>query len=99
MVIHLPNNSLSEDEEKALSVIHEQYLLQKNTNSSNSHDYQILQVNSSFPNATNNDIMPTLIKLSIKRIIRLFSDKRFMVESKNIPYIEKCLKNSSIHKT
>ena len=95
----MPNNSLSQDEEEALSIIYQQYLSQKSINSSNSYTYKIFEVNSLFPNSSNNDIMPTLIKLSIKRIIRLFSDKRLMVNEKAIPYIEKRLKKGTMNQT
>ncbi len=98
-MICLPNNSLSEDEEKALSVIYEHYLLQKSTNFSDSYYYKIYEVKSLFPDLNNNDIMPTLIKLSIKRIIRLFSDKRLMLNEKSISYIKKCLKKGTASKT
>lgn len=99
MVINLPNNSLSQDEEEALAIIYERYLLQKSTNPSDSYYYKIFEVISLFPDYNNNDIMPTLIKLSIKRIIRLFSDKRLMVNEKAIPYIEKRLKKGLKNQT
>lgn len=95
----MPNNSLSQEEQEALDIIYQKYILQKSENASQTYLDKIFEVNSLFPNSKNNDIMPTLVKLSIKRIIRLFSDKHLMINNRAIPYIEKRLKKGLKNET
>lgn len=95
-MIKLPDNSFTQDEDKLLHIIYHEYLAQKSITPLNTYQSKIFQVNSLFPDEQKNPIMSTLVKLSIKRIIRLFSDKRFMLNEKAIPYIEKRLNKNSM---
>lgn len=92
----MTKNSLSESADNALNKIYKEYIFCKNNNPAQTYHNKIFYINSIFHNSDDNDIMPSLIELSSKSMIRVFSDGRIMINDRAIPYIEKRLKKGLI---
>lgn len=58
---------------------------------------KIFPINSIFHNSDDTEFMSSLVELSSQRMIRVFSDRRIMLNDRAIPYIEKQLKKGLIH--
>lgn len=95
MVIILPDMSLSQNEDKALHIIYKKYLARK-SNNINTYQSKVFFINSLQPDLDDSDVMPTLVELSTKRFIKLFSDGHIMINDKAISYIENKSVNSFI---
>lgn len=84
----MPNQSLSQKADEALNVIYKEYQFRKN-----SYYLKVFTISSLFPDKNNSDIMSALIELSKTKMIRLFSDKRIILNDEAIRYIESKLGN------
>ncbi len=84
----MPNQSLSQKADEALNVIYKEYQFRKN-----SYYLKAFTISSLFPDKNNSDIMSALIELSKTKMIRLFSDKRIILNDEAIRYIESKLGN------
>ncbi len=97
-MIDLPKISLSANAAKAFHVIYKKYLSDRSEHYSNTSYLKAFSINSLFPNSNSSDIMSSLIELSKKKLIRLFTDKRFMIHDEAFIYLENRFDNGFIKK-
>lgn len=89
----LYNILLSQNAKDALDIIYKTHL------SNSSSPYKIFHICSLFHDTDNPDIMLALIELSKNKFIRLFSDKRLILRSEAITYLENTSSNHAFHQT
>lgn len=88
MVIPLQRINLSEPAKEILNSIYQQYVIHKEQQSSDSYNSRIFSGHFLFSSSDNSYVMPSLVELSSKQMIRFFSDKRIMISNQAISYIE-----------